>query len=75
MVRNRKLSYVLNKDYRPDTINAINITKKKRTKVPCSCNKCEEKLVDPRTKKRHESADNEISSQSPVFFQTYNRFT
>ena len=64
MVRNRKLSYVLNKDYRPDTTNAINITKKKRTKVPCSCNKCEGKLVDPRTKKRHESADNEISSQS-----------
>jgi len=29
MVRNRKLSYVLNKDYRPDTTNAINITKKK----------------------------------------------
>ena len=38
-------------------------TKRTRAKVQCHCDKCKKKLVNSRTKKRH---DNEISSQISV---------
>ena len=36
-------------------------TRKRRTKVQCFCNKCNGKLVDPRTKRSHEKLASESS--------------
>src|SRR5829696_5482420 len=56
MPRNRTLSNIIDANLRP----VAKKTKRKRAKVPCDCDKCKGKSVDPRTKKRHE---NKISSQ------------
>ena len=56
MPRNRTLSSIIDDDPQP----AAKKTKRKREKVPCNCDKCKGKSVDPRTKKNHE---NKISSQ------------
>lgn len=56
MPRNRTLSNIIDDDPQP----VAKKTKRKRTKVPCGCDKCKGKLVDPRTKMRHE---NKIPSQ------------
>ena len=51
----RTLSNIIDDNSQP----VVKTTKRKRAKVPCDCDKCKGKLVDPRTKKRHE---NKISS-------------
>ncbi len=50
MIRNRKLSNILDNDSQP----VIKKTKRKRAKVQCNYDKCKGKSVNPRTKKKHE---------------------
>src|SRR5687767_15351519 len=59
-MRQRSLSDTLNKNSRPITKPIKR--KRKRKFVPCDCNECKGKLVDPRTMKSHQ----EISSQIPM---------
>ena len=47
MPRKRTLSNIIDDDSQP----VVKTTKRKRAKVPCDCDKCKGKLVDPRTKK------------------------
>src|SRR5687767_2113611 len=56
MIRNRKLSNIIDKDSQPVTKK----NKRKRAKVQCHCSKCKGKLVDFHTKVRH---DDKFSSQ------------
>ena len=58
-IRPSKRTFVKNSDDQLDVPNK----KRSRTKVPCPCNKCKGKLVDPRTKTSHELKNNQGSSQ------------
>jgi hypothetical protein len=58
--RDRSLANILNKDPK-DPQPTAKKTKRTREKVQCNCDTCKGKLVDPRTKKRH---DQKISSQN-----------
>ena len=42
------------------------VTRKRREKVPCSCDKCNGKFVDPRTKKSHENKKEESTSSEQI---------
>ena len=58
--RDRSLANILNKDPK-DPQQTAKKTKRTRKKVQCNCDTCKGKLVEPRTKKKH---DQKISSQN-----------
>ncbi|PKC64471.1 hypothetical protein RhiirA1_396016 [Rhizophagus irregularis] len=63
MTRKRSISSVLEDDSRPI---AKPIRSSTRTKVNCFCDKCEGKLVDPRTQRKHASSSSQMSIQEDI---------
>jgi Transposase family tnp2 len=66
MTRKRSISSVLEDDSSTSRPIAKPTRSSTRLKVNCFCSKCEGKLVDPRTKKKHEISSSQISIQEDI---------